>query len=149
MIKKINEKSIQSIILITPPPVSEPHRIKHVFETYKVTLKEAERTNQQAGIYANACKQLGQELSIPVIDVWTEFQDQSIDWAERYLIDGLHFTKEGDRLLGELVLQQIKESYPDLVSDAFAFDVPEWTAFAANKESASELIESHLKRRGY
>ncbi|OQR89396.1 isoamyl acetate-hydrolyzing esterase, partial [Thraustotheca clavata] len=70
-----------SFILLTPPPVgdSEPYN----------------RTNATAGKYATACKNAGNALGVPVIDLWTDMQPK----RESYLSDDIHLNDQGNRFV--------------------------------------------------
>lgn len=58
------------LILITPPPIDERLSLK-VSQGYgfNVLFRTAENTAR----YAEAVRQVGQQLSLPVLDVWTIF----------------------------------------------------------------------------
>ena len=71
-----------------------------------------ERTNAAAGEYAAAVKQLGKELGLPVVDLWTDIQKQPL-W-QAYLSDGLHFTSSGNTAVYHLVQAKINEALPHL-----------------------------------
>ncbi len=71
-----------------------------------------ERTNAVAGEYAKAVKQLGEELGIPVVDLWSNIQMQPL-W-QAYLSDGLHFTSTGNAAVYHLVQAKINEALPQL-----------------------------------
>ncbi|BAT06879.1 Os09g0121900 [Oryza sativa Japonica Group] len=66
------------IILITPPPIYEPVRIRDMYGEDDPS-KLPERTNEAAGTYAQACLTVAKELNHPVIDIWTKMQ-QFPDW---------------------------------------------------------------------
>lgn len=71
-----------------------------------------ERTNAMAGEYAAAVRQLGSDLSLPVLDLWTEIQKQE-GW-QAYLSDGLHFTPSGSTAVYTLLQAKIDEALPHL-----------------------------------
>ena len=73
IIAHLRSRNISSIILITPPPISEPARIAHVLATYNVKLEAPERTNEVTGQYADAVVALGAELGLPVVNLWQNF----------------------------------------------------------------------------
>jgi len=137
--------NISSIILITPPPVSEPARITHVLATYNVALDAPERTNDAAGQYANAVVALGAELGVPVVNLWQEFQKIE-NWAEELLNDGLHLTPKGNTLVGTLVLECINTNYSALKPEKLRFDLPEWSEMASTTDGAS-AVKSYLEEK--
>ena len=42
---------------------------------------EPERTNEHTGLYAAACREVGEATGVSVVDLWTIFQ-QDDNWAE-------------------------------------------------------------------
>lgn len=73
-----------SLVIITPPPVDEyPMAISDKSRGFKEVKRTAERTKS----YADAAKEVGKELGIPVLDAWTAFMKKA-GW------------KEGDPLVG-------------------------------------------------
>lgn len=72
------------IILITPPPVN----------TYQWT----ERIFTETKLYAEAVKELGAQVGVPVADVWTEIWEaagRDERACEQFLHDGLHLNAAG------------------------------------------------------
>ena len=116
-----------AIILITPPPVDEQARLQHAFTTYGVVLEQSERTNQVTGQYANAAKRLGEEVQIPVLNLWEEFQKASPeDWKTVFLSDGLHLSPAGNELVGRLVLELIEKKLNHISVASIPWDFPDW-----------------------
>lgn len=145
IVAHFRSRNISSIILITPPPVSEPARIAHVLATYNVTLDAPERTNDAAGHYANAVVALGAEVGLPVVNLWQEFQKIE-NWGEELLNDGLHLTPKGNTLVGTLVLESIRKNYSALQPEKLKFDLPEWSEMASTTDGA-EAIKSYLREK--
>jgi lysophospholipase L1-like esterase len=59
-------------------------------------------------------KDIGQELQLPVVDIFTALQ-QLPDWTTAALLpDGLHLNPEGNRVVHDLVLAAIQTHYPAL-----------------------------------
>ena len=71
----------------------------------------AERTNDYTKSYASAVVQLGQELQLPVVDLWTEMQLEP-DWQTNLLCDGLHLTSAGNTFVYEHLQPAIDNSFP-------------------------------------
>jgi len=72
------------IILITPPPVNSHQRADRDFDATKS--------------YAEAAKETGSALRLPVADIWTEIWEASGKderALETYLHDGLHLNAAG------------------------------------------------------
>jgi lysophospholipase L1-like esterase len=67
------------VVLITPPPVDEVGR-----RVYARSGELPERTNEVTKLYAQACKDVAKEAGVPVIDLWSLFQ-QTQNWQQAYL----------------------------------------------------------------
>ncbi|GAB2289506.1 hypothetical protein Dimus_023816 [Dionaea muscipula] len=84
------------VVLITPPPIDEDGRMEYALSLYgEKAMKEPERTNEVAGVYANCCIELAKELGVPSINLWSKMQETE-GWQKKYLSDGLHLTVEGN-----------------------------------------------------
>lgn len=145
IVQRLRDLGVPAVVLVTPPPVSEPHRLLHVLATYGVQLETAERTNAAAGQYAQACRALGAELGLPVVDLWARVQAVE-GWAERLLCDGLHLTPEGNAAVGAAVAEVVAATWPELRPEAMPWDVPEWAALAAAGDVGAAL-EAHRAAR--
>lgn len=66
------------IFLITPPPVNE---YQHIDTDRQKGFSELRRTAKTTGQYAEACRETGSALGIPVVDIWTAFLKRA-GWAE-------------------------------------------------------------------
>ncbi|KAG2594897.1 hypothetical protein PVAP13_5KG031901 [Panicum virgatum] len=103
-------------------PVYEPARIRDIYGVDDPS-RQAERTNEAAGSYAQACMSVAKELGYPVIDIWTKMQEFP-DWQTSALSDGLHFSPAGNKILFDEVVKTLasigfsKESLPSIVLKA-------------------------------
>ncbi|KAL3617054.1 hypothetical protein CASFOL_039448 [Castilleja foliolosa] len=95
------------IILITPPPIDEDGRLKYPYIDNVSGLPE--RTNEAAGHYAKQCLAVAAEYDdILAIDLWTKMQ-QVPGWQKLYLRDGLHLTRDGNKVVFEEVIGRLRE----------------------------------------
>ncbi|KAL8460601.1 hypothetical protein ACS0TY_032213 [Phlomoides rotata] len=94
------------IILITPPPIDEAARILHPYVPNPSGLPE--RTNEVAGRYAKECVAAAAECGVAVIDIWEKMQKLP-NWEKTYLSDGLHLTPNGNKVVFEEVIAQLKD----------------------------------------
>jgi lysophospholipase L1-like esterase len=67
------EVGVKTVVLLAPPPVSEPHRLIHAKKTYDIDLEASERTSEVTGAYAAACVAVAQELGVPCVDLFSVF----------------------------------------------------------------------------
>ncbi|KAF7718958.1 Uncharacterized protein PECH_006303 [Penicillium ucsense] len=127
------------LVIITPPPVDE-YQLEG-FDKSKDTVYPS-RTAQRAKEYAEAAKEVGASLKIPVADIWTAFM-AAVGWQEGQALigsretpmnskfgslftDGLHLTAAGYRLVYDEVRKTIRAHYPDQDSDALPMLFPAW-----------------------
>lgn len=66
------------MIIITPPPINE-----YQLETFDIAKEtpHPSRTAQLTKVYAEAAKEVGASLSIPVADIWSAFMS-TVGWQE-------------------------------------------------------------------
>ena len=150
------EARVRHVILITPPPVSESHRIIHAKKTYGIDLLlGSERTVEVTGRYAEACKRLAAEMDVPCVDLFSKFG--AIDgYGDTLLNDGLHLTPKGNAMVAEAVIEVLKELKLD--PDEMPVDVPLWDAMlpeggeglseAMLEDAANKVLREHLKATG-
>jgi len=76
------------LVIVTPPPVDQK----------RVKSRDMEHT----AMYAEASKEVANEMQLPVIDIFTKLQDEE-GWMKSCLLDGLHLSASGmNRLYEEL-----------------------------------------------
>ena len=93
------------LILLTPPPVNEYQMGEaELFRGYKDPLRSAEHTKA----YADACRQVGTEVGVAVLDVWSIFMAK-VGW------------KEGGPLIGSKKVAR-NEVLEKLLSDGELFE---------------------------
>lgn len=81
-----------TVLLVTPPPVNEYQmNIQDALKGYTIPRRTAANTK----MYADACRQVGKELNVPVVDLWQAFMTRA-GW------------KEGDPLTGSRHVERSK-----------------------------------------
>ncbi|KAG8624717.1 hypothetical protein KVT40_007784 [Elsinoe batatas] len=135
-------------LLITPPPIDE--RLCKITDQEK-GYAESRRSAAQTATYAQAIRDIGQEKSIPVVDLWTSFLNEagcSATWdgksdlpgssalpvndkLRELLSDGLHFTGQAYRVMFREVMKTINEQLPELNPERMQMVFPEWKDEAA------------------
>lgn len=76
---------------------------QHLAVDLQLGYKKLRRTAQHTRLYADACKEVGRTLGIPVVDVWTAFL-KKVGW------------KEGEPLVGSLE-ESRSAAFDNLFSD--------------------------------
>ncbi|KAI4110512.1 MAG: hypothetical protein LQ339_001378 [Xanthoria mediterranea] len=127
------------LILVTPPPVDE----------YSLEVSDAakgilgvRRTAEHTRLYAEACKETGQDLGLIVLDLWSIFMDAAgyepgkpLPGSKKtvkspilgqLLSDGLHFTPQAYKVLFESTMEVIKREWPEQDPDELQFVHPTW-----------------------
>jgi lysophospholipase L1-like esterase len=111
--------SNKNILLLTPPPIDAAKRLAFQIQKYgdKAT-GILERTNENTGLYAQACREVATQEGLPCLDLYTDMQTADPDDWARFLNDGLHFSPQGHEFVGAAVLEAINSSFPDLAVTA-------------------------------
>uniref|UniRef100_A0A7N0ZYM2 SGNH hydrolase-type esterase domain-containing protein n=1 Tax=Kalanchoe fedtschenkoi TaxID=63787 RepID=A0A7N0ZYM2_KALFE len=104
------------VVLITPPPVDEQGRKEYAISLYgEKAMKLPERTNEVTGVHAKICVELGDEMGIPSIDLWSKMQ-QIEGWQKKCLSDGLHLTETGNGIVYQQLQKIFNENWHDAAS---------------------------------
>ncbi|KAF0701247.1 Aste57867_8241 [Aphanomyces stellatus] len=74
-------------------------------------LERGTHTNAQAGEYAGVMREMGHDLHVPVVDLWTPLQPN----VSTIFRDGLHLNVAGNIAVYTLLKQGIATAYPDLI----------------------------------
>ena len=153
------------IILITPPPVDE----RKLLEADRAKYPDAvagtggtvmRRTAYTIATYAQAVRDLGAELQLPVLDIWSAMARESgYEWSaddldnfdkppfgsyktpvntalQSFLHDGLHFTRSAYKLLFEELIALIERTWPDQTPETTPMALPAWDEEEAWKRRA-------------
>mmetsp|Transcript_10127 Transcript_10127/g.15082 ORF Transcript_10127/g.15082 Transcript_10127/m.15082 type:complete len:263 (+) Transcript_10127:109-897(+) len=101
------------IIIIGPPPIHHEARLRYQVERYgeKATGK-LERTCGLAGDYSNAAREAADEINVPFLNLWKDMLEEE-NW-QSFLSDGLHLSGEGNKFVGEKLLEFISMHFPSL-----------------------------------
>ncbi|CDM27082.1 hypothetical protein DTO013E5_4267 [Penicillium roqueforti] len=127
------------LILISPPPINEYQLEK--FDAIKNTPFPS-RTASFTKSYAAAACEVGASLNIPVVDLWSAFM-KTTGWKEgeplvgahdvpsnerlaSLLIDGLHLSPAGNRIVYDEIMKVIQANWPDQTPEALPMVFPSW-----------------------
>ncbi|QDS68799.1 hypothetical protein FKW77_005993 [Venturia effusa] len=138
------------VILITPPPLDETLCAKLELEVWGIDV--VRRTAEVTSQYAQVVRDVGKEMNIAVLDVWSAFMHK-VGWEagqpligakgvpqkkglelSTLLVDGLHLTGEGNKIVYQELMKLIAERWPEHRPEALAFDLPYWGDEAAWKD---------------
>ncbi|KAK0345686.1 hypothetical protein LTR91_015983 [Friedmanniomyces endolithicus] len=131
------------IILVTTPPIDERKCLRADQEKYPTLGQTLRRTAANTALYAQAIRDLGEELQIPVLDIHRSMLAHaghdhltpplpgSMDrptnsTLQSFLIDGLHFSGEGYRLLYGELMTLIERYWPESMPDRLPLMLPAW-----------------------
>lgn len=137
------------IILVTPPPVDEALCEKLELEVWGIDV--VRRTAEVVSQYAQVVRDVGSEMDVAVLDIWSAFMEK-VGWKfgqpligakgvsqieglelPTLLIDGLHLTGEGNRIVYQELIKLIREKWPEQTPEVLTFDLPYWGDEAAWK----------------
>lgn len=146
------------ILLITPPPIDE--RRLHLSDRTKYPSLPKDmlrRTAENTARYARAVVEVGREQGVTVVDLWTAMITRC-GWdasssavaalpgamaaapnsiLESFLLDGLHFSGEGYRVLFDEVMAVISNKWPEQMPERLEMVVPAWD----DVKAWSEVVE--------
>ncbi|KAG0204957.1 hypothetical protein BGX28_003258 [Mortierella sp. GBA30] len=132
------------LILVTPAPVEDV-----MWETsLKAINQTMDRSSNVTKEYAQACAEVGQDLNIPVVDLWSDIQcqvDGSCELHESnqlqdYFMDGLHLRRMGNEVLYKGIMNAVARHSPQLHPTC-------WPAVFPGYAEGSSPDQSVLKRR--
>ncbi|KZT67829.1 SGNH hydrolase [Daedalea quercina L-15889] len=106
------------VLLLTPPPVSEPMWARRQAE--KVPPRALDRRFDVTRAYADAVREVAGELGVHVVDVWSAIWTRAGEKEEglaEYLRDGLHLTESGYNVVFEILMEAISTHFPEMHPD--------------------------------
>ncbi|KAG9449876.1 hypothetical protein H6P81_009841 [Aristolochia fimbriata] len=129
-----------SIILITPPPIDESGRQEYARLSYGDNAAELpERTNEMAGIYAEACCGVAKDLGVLSVDLWSKMQETE-GWQKKFLSDGLHLTPEGNAVVHCEVVRVLNDA--GLCAPEMPYDFPHHSVIDPEKPHEAFQLRS-------
>ncbi|KAE8352244.1 SGNH hydrolase-type esterase domain-containing protein [Aspergillus coremiiformis] len=128
------------ILILTPPPVNE-YQLQG-FDESKGNAHPS-RTAEHTKKYAEAVREVGSSLGVPVVDVWSAFMSAtgwkegeplpgsrdlpSLEKFERFFTDGLHLTADGYRVVYDAIMETIQVNWPEQGPERLPSVFPPWT----------------------
>lgn len=118
------------VVLLTPPPLDE----KGWADFCGLTGKNVDRTFELTRLYSRAAKAVGEELSLPVIDLHELLEGEAgPEVFKVFFYDGLHFSGQGNTLVAEEILRTINKTFPHLEVEKIAMEGPYWSDIQPNQ----------------
>ncbi|KAI9808390.1 MAG: hypothetical protein M1827_007487 [Pycnora praestabilis] len=129
-----------NLILITPPPVDE----YGLEESDRLRgIKHVMRTAEHTKLYADATREVGEELGPAVLDLWTVIM-RLAGWKQgdalvgskhvprspvlrSLLRDGVHFNGDAYKILYTKMMETIEKEWPDQLPEKLPYLLPRWT----------------------
>ncbi|KAF2634782.1 SGNH hydrolase, partial [Massarina eburnea CBS 473.64] len=132
------------VVLVAPPPINE--HLQWISDQDK-SLKSLSRKAATTKQYADAAVELGKQLNVPVINLWTEFMSRAgfdhATWRSggemagslqlpqndvlvELMHDGLHFNPAGYDILFRALMRVVGEHWPELLPDNIREILPLW-----------------------
>jgi lysophospholipase L1-like esterase len=110
MIKQLKEKQI-SVILMTPNSLRWIPRMKKLYGKPPYDPEDVQGFNVLLRSYAAAVRKIAKEENVPLVDVYAAFENydkQANQAADDLLLDGMHPNTQGQKMVADLLLPQIK-----------------------------------------
>ncbi|KAL3457292.1 GDSL Lipase/Acylhydrolase family protein [Aspergillus heterothallicus] len=127
------------ILLLTPPPVNQ-----YQLEPFDAAegVPHPSRTAARTRKYAEAVVQVGGELGVAVVDLWSTFM-KSVGWREGDVLvgsrdapkdedfeglftDGLHLTGKAYEIMFDAVMEVIEKKWPDQIPERLEMVFEDW-----------------------
>ncbi|RLN98478.1 hypothetical protein BBJ28_00006547 [Nothophytophthora sp. Chile5] len=116
------------ILLITPSHVDDAIREKRARKAKGPKKGLVDRTNAATGQYAHACVETAGHLGIPVLDLYSYFNDNVAKWKRNSILeDGLHFNAKGNTMVDNQLKAKIEAEFPDLVHRLKSWQLPDFS----------------------
>ena len=134
------------LILITPPPIDERKCLANFQARYPELDPMLRRTAKCNAEYAQAARDVGQELQVTVLDLFEamisraylevtdshpnllpgELDAPQNKTLQDFVYDGLHFNPSAYKVLYTELMYLIKKEWPDQVPERLPFALPVW-----------------------
>lgn len=98
-----------AILLITPAHVDDGARINSERNDTKRGL--VDRSNAVTSNYSQACVEVAGTLDVPVLDLNAHFNAMAQPERNAFLLDGLHYNAEGNKVVHELLQSKINSDF--------------------------------------
>ncbi|GMF64599.1 unnamed protein product [Phytophthora lilii] len=100
------------LLLITPPHVDDTVQQTNAMNNEGAIKGVVSRSNAMTGKYAHACVDVANKLNIPVLDLYTFFNNMPVWERNDMLEDGLHFNATGNGVVYQEFREIIDAEFP-------------------------------------
>ncbi|KAG2502627.1 hypothetical protein JM18_009518 [Phytophthora kernoviae] len=114
------------ILLITPPHVDDAARLELSMDLKDDKHGVIDRTNAMAGKYAQACVETAETMGVPVLDLYSYFNNMSEWERDELLSDGLHLNLKGNKLMFEQLQNTMSENFTGVVNKLWSWQLPSY-----------------------
>ncbi|RHY22806.1 hypothetical protein DYB36_011975 [Aphanomyces astaci] len=104
IVSQIQSPDRTPMLFVTPPAFDDTTTLKW------------DRTNADVGKYAAAMMDVGAQLKIPVVDLYTPLQTN----VSSYFFDGLHLNRKGNMRVYDILTAKIQVEFPSFVAHNLA-----------------------------
>ncbi|GBG32612.1 Isoamyl acetate-hydrolyzing esterase [Hondaea fermentalgiana] len=111
IVKTFQERGAD-VVVMNPPPIDEAMRLEHQRQKYGAKATgQLERTYANTRVYAEACRAtFAEDASVVFVDIFSAL-DAKQD-PRGLLIDGLHLSSQGQRVVYEVFMQALRDHLP-------------------------------------
>lgn len=110
------------LVLVTPPATDGLGWAQFQKERDGTAELFISRSTEHTNKYADAIREIGQQLSLPVVDTFALLSSE--EQPNPYLVDGLHYNTVGDQLVFEAIVKAIDAKWPHLSVAQLPMDGP-------------------------
>ncbi|KAF8928792.1 hypothetical protein BGZ58_009378 [Dissophora ornata] len=138
------------IILVTPAPMDDT-----MWEASLTAVNQTlDRSNSVTKEYVDACLEVGNDLKVPVVDIWSDIQCQvdgtcelhESDQLQDYLMDGFHLRRMGNEVLYKGIMNAVAKHYPFLHPTCWPIVFPGYSSESSPEQS---VLKRHCSSNHY
>ncbi|KAF9996366.1 isoamyl acetate-hydrolyzing esterase [Modicella reniformis] len=113
-----------------------------------------DRSNSLTKEYVDACVRVGEELHVPVVNLWSDISCQveltcelhESDQLEDYLMDGFHLRRMGNEVLYKGVMNAVAQHYPRLHPTCWPTVFP---GYSSESSPEMSVLKRHCNRAAH
>ncbi len=134
MVKNLKSRGT-AVILMTPNPMTWTEQLRELYGKPPYDPDDPDGFNAQVRKYVPLVQRVGAEEDVPVLDIFTAFRTRKDCSTDDLLLDGMHPNDKGQRIVADLLLQQIAKMKGALKPSIYGEQI---------HEKAKQLPHRHL-----